>query len=519
MSNAILSVQNLNIRYSPRGQQFDIIKNVSFQVPMGKVLGITGASGSGKSMTALAMMGLANFYKDIHVSGQMFFENKEISNATPKEWSAIRGCQMALILQQPESVLNPVKKIGKQLVEAVLLHQNKIQHTEIINKATDLLAKVGLEDTQRILSSFPHELSGGQLQRIVIAMALINDPKIIIADEATSSLDNQTAADVIKLLKDHQRQYQTTLVFISHNMALLKDIADKILLFKDGEVVDDFVIEDMQSGNLSSYAHSYMNASKIKDREDEPISDENISLSVKNLSKTFYNSSWRFWEKKVGNFVLSDVSFDIRAGKMLGVLGPSGSGKTTLAKIITGIISSTDGVIYLGKDQLSKHKLERDRTLRRKVQMVMQDALSSMNPKIKIGEQWQEVLVHVKSTLANKDIHKKLLEILDEYGLPTGILDKYPVQLSGGQRQRAALARTLLMEPTLVVFDESLSALDVFNQHKMVELIIQLQEKHRFTGIFISHDPALIRSICHEVVVLEKGCIIDYGMCGDVLDV
>jgi peptide/nickel transport system ATP-binding protein len=485
-----------------------ILTNVNFDVPQRKVLGITGASGSGKSMTALSIMGLVGFYENVQIHGQVNYLGRNLLDNSPTEWQKMRGKVMSLIIQQPEAALNPVKKIGNQLSEALTNHIKGISKTEIRQLVNVLLHDVGLTETERIFKSYPHELSGGQLQRVVIAMAIAHQPEIIIADEATSSLDAETSKEIVQLLINLQQKRQSTLIFITHDMVLLREISDYILLLKDGRVADYFSKEDLTTQKLALETAEYMNAGKFASRSNWVSNETESALNIQSLSKTFYKPTWLFWKKGQAEVVLKDITLSVTKGKMLGILGVSGSGKTTLAKIIAGILPATEGEILFKGQKISQTLLADSSLIRRQIQIVMQDALTSMNPKIKIGDQWREVIKYYALAKSEIEINALVHKILLEFSLPPSVLDKYPIQLSGGQRQRAALARTLLVEPELVIFDESLSALDVFNQQKMISLIIALQESRQFTGIFIAHDRALVNALCHEIIVIDQGEIV-----------
>lgn len=514
----ILSIRNLNVQYCLNEREFPILKNVNFDIPKGKILGITGPSGSGKSMTALSLMGLVSFFNHLEIKGEIIYQNANLLENTPIAWRKLRGKTIALIIQQPEAALNPVKKVGDQILECFMLHQYKKNSADFKESVLELLHEVGLAEVDRIYHSYPHELSGGQLQRIVIAMAIVHRPDIIIADEATSSLDSKIAIEIMELLLKLQKKFQSTLVFISHDMGMLKEIADHILLLKNGEVADFFSKEDFQLRRLSSDTMSYLNAGSFENRAAYiTTKDVQKCLEIHDLNKIYYQPSWLFWKKGKAKEVLSSIHLTLETGKMLGVLGESGSGKTTLAKIIAGIIPSSTGSILFQGLNIAQNSFRKNPLLRRKIQMVLQDALTSMNPKMKIAAQWEEVINYYSLAINKEEITSKMNDLLNEFSLPHDILDKYPIQLSGGQRQRAALARTLLLQPDLIIFDESLSALDVFNQQRMINLIINLQSRRHFTGIFISHDVKLIKALCHEVIVLDNGRIVKSGATCDVL--
>lgn len=516
----ILKIKNLNIRYNSSEGVKPILKNISFSIPKGKTVGITGASGSGKSMTALSLMGLTDSIDKIDVSGEIYFEGVDLGKLSENEWIKLRGRRISMIFQQPQAALNPLIKCGNQIEEAILTHSPNMDKKSAFNKTIDLLHQVGLHDTKRIYNAYPHELSGGQLQRVVIGIAISNEPDIIIADEPTSSLDAGNANEILKLLKKIQSNFDITLILITHDIRVLHDISDQIILLRDGTIEADFVNKSTLLNDCSDYTKKYLELSSLK-REYRKVasSDHPILLDVKHVSQTFTTSRFFPFYAKEKHTVLSDVQLELKSGSMLGILGPSGSGKTTLGKIISGIIDPSEGMILFNGKVVSKSKISLDKALRKNIQLVFQDSYSSLNPKQTVGQILSEVIhfYNLATTVQERD---KIIEHLMNQLLldKNTILQQYNVQLSGGQRQRVALARTLLLKPEIIIFDESLSALDQLNQKNIIELIIKLQNDYGFSGIFISHDSNLVSSLCTEVMIIDQGRIVEYGPVAEIFN-
>ena len=504
----LLSAKNLCVDYSHHGLTIPIVQDFNLNIHEGETIAISGESGSGKSVSALSLMGLTGFYPGMSARGQVVIDGVNMLEENETAWANIRGKFISIVFQQALSALNPVLTIGNQLKEAIQIHQPDLSSQDIIIKAKALLNETGLTETDRMLRSYPHELSGGQLQRIVISMAIAHKPKIIIADEATSSLDEQTATEIIALLKRIQAKNGTALIIISHDFRQLIDVCDRLLIIHQGKVTDEISSDQIRSGNMTELSKAYILADQLLTKRNALGQGVDTLLKIENLSKSYKKSASAFWKKPNIIKALQNISFTVSSGEILGIMGPSGSGKSTIAKIISGLIDASDGQIIFEDRPLSKKDLEENKLLRKSIQMVAQDALSSMNPSMAIGEQWMEVLLFHKIAKSKTEACTIIDQKMKEFDLPEDTKSKYPVQLSGGQLQRAALMKNLLLNPKLVIFDESLSALDRPNQVRMINLIKDLQAKTQFSGIFISHDPLLIQSISHRYFTLENGMII-----------
>jgi len=514
-SEIILEVKKLNVKVRSNVRPHVVLDDISFHVKKGKILGITGESGSGKSMTAKSIMKLLDEKNDFSVSGNMFFEGKDLNQCNERELTKIRGKEIAIVFQQPESIFNPIITCGKQIFEAIQIHQN-FSKEEIKIKVELLLSSVGLDETNRIYHSYPHQLSGGQLQRVAIAMAICNNPKIIIADEATSSLDQHLKKGIIDLLLNIQGTTNCAIIFITHGLRLLTAISDDILMIKDGKVTDFYHTND-QNAQISAYTTDY-----LKHSFDQNLyrtygnRSKNLALEFLNVTKRYERYLFYPFFKR-SNQALDDVSFTLSEGMMLGVFGASGSGKSTLAKILVGLENVNSGKLIIDGKDVSVNYYENKKRSAKNIQMVFQDASASLNPRHTIRFILNEVLNAFYDWSKEKK-EKAILEILGSMSLGQDVLDRYPEELSGGQKQRVCLARVLLIRPSVIVFDESLSALDIINQKNMMNLILDLQRLQGFSAIFISHDPSLIKYLCSHAIQMETGQIIKSGTVREVLE-
>lgn len=501
----LLLVKSLNVVLNDKNRKSFIVKDMSFEMLPGELICITGSSGSGKSLTALSIAGLSTYTGNFEISGRVIFDNKPVFNYNFEAWQQIRGKDIAFIFQNPQTALNPVRSCFSQLEESITTHHPDWDKISIDARIQELLEDVDLNGVKNIRSAFPHELSGGQLQRIVIAFALANHPKLIIADEPTSSLDKLTADKIMRLLASLCRKENAGLILISHDLHLIESINDRILLIIEGEKKADVSIDQYNAGEFNEALKTYIKVLQDKIIRNPIARNEDRILEINSVSKS-YRTGYSFWlysNKKTK--ILDNVSFYVRRGEMVGIYGPSGSGKTTLARIITGLTEPDTGKLTLNEHAYNMGLLHQDISLRRKIQMVMQDAASSLQPKMKIKDQWKEILDRYE--LKNEEM-VTFNDWLNLTGLPTDTLDKYPNQLSGGQQQRAAIVRSLLTNPDLIIFDESLSALDKYHQNKIIDILIQIQNKKQFAGIMISHDIDVLQRISHRIIEIDAGKVI-----------
>ncbi len=515
-SEIILDVKNLNVMVHSKTKQHIILDNISFVVKKGKILGITGESGSGKSMTAKSIMKLFDVKNDFSITGNIYFEGNDLNQCNERELDNIRGKEIAIVFQQPESIFNPIMTCGKQIYEAIQIHQN-LSKEETKLKVVQLLSSVGLDDTARIYHSFPHQLSGGQLQRVAIAMAICNDPKIIIADEATSSLDQQLKKGIIDLLLKIQLETNCAIIFITHDLRLLTEISHDILMIKDGKVADFYQTND-SNAVISDYTTNYLKNTFEQNTFrtfDKPTNY--LALEMSHVNKIYERYTFYPFFKQT-NQALNDISFSFSEGMNLGIFGASGSGKSTVAKILVGLENINSGKIAIKGEDRALHFNTNKKGIAKVTQMVFQDASASLNPKHTIRFILNEV-VSAFYDWSKEEKGAAVLDMLGRMSLDQEILERYPSELSGGQKQRICLARVLLIKPSIIIFDESLSALDIINQKNMMDLILDLQREQGFSAIFISHDPLLIKYLCSHVIQMEEGSIIRSGKVQEVLSI
>ena len=474
----IISVKNLKIF----AKQTALVKGVSFEIYENSVLGIIGESGSGKSLTALSILNLIK-YKGLNQTGKIFFKNELISKNNIED---ILKNKISIIFQDPMSFLNPSMRCGNQINEALKVRDKK--------SVLDLIEKVKIPNPDETYNKYPHELSGGQQQRIMIAIAIAKNPDLIIADEATSSLDSLVKKDIIKLLIQLKKDYSTSLVIVSHNLNLISSMSNYVLVMNKGQIVEKGPTEQVFKKSKDEYTKNLIKENKIVGKNSRKQLKEKTILIVKNLDLSLGNKR-----------ILDNINFKIKKGETLGLIGQSGSGKTTISRCITGFYKKYDGEIkYEGINvrEISRYNLSR------KIQLIFQDPYSALNPNIKIINQIVDpIMIHFK---LNKDEAKILaIDYLAKVELSNNLFNKYPSELSGGERQRVVIARALCLKPELIICDECVSALDKSIQNAILKLLNKLKFELKLTYIFISHDLSLVKYMSDNIVVLKNGIIVD----------
>ena len=510
----ILEVKDLTVDHCSSGGRGNILRKINFKVAENSIVGLTGVSGSGKSMTALSLLGLNNDFKNILTQGHILFKGQDLNSLSESQWCTVRNKKIAIIFQNPEAALNPSIRCGKQIMEVLQLHRPEMAVKDIVENVKELLKKVGFDEIDRVFNAYPSELSGGQQQRIVIATAIANDPELIISDEATSSLEAQTSADIIDLLLTIKKSIGCAIIFITHDIRLLLRIADQIILINDGIITADFINDENIIKNLNKEAQEYLQLRLPNPSIDDSFDSESVVFEVQDLSKIYKTGS--LFYKKTLTQVLKNVNFQLYKGKVLGILGKTGSGKTTLSNIMAGITDASSGIIKHKGKIVDAHSYNTDSLLRRNVQLILQDSYTSFDPKQTVREILYEVIDFYSLALGHQQIGELISSTLSNMGLPIDTLHRLSAQLSGGQRQRLAIARALLLKPEIIIFDESLSALDIQNQIHILSLIKHLQINYAFSAIFISHDAEIIRYISTELIILERGQIIEKGKTADI---
>ena len=504
----ILKIENLSVSFGKN----DAVKNISFGINKGETVALVGESGSGKSITALATVNLID--QAANISGSVKYCEKEIINSNSKDLRKIRGNDISFIFQEPMTSLNPLHTIERQLSESLKLHQG-LKGPKVLEKILDLLAKVGIDEAHKRVTNYPHQLSGGQRQRVMIAMALANKPDLLIADEPTTALDVTIQAQILELLAKIQKSEGMGMLFITHDLSVVRRIADRVCVMKGGEIVEEGVTNEIFESPKHAYTKKLLNA--------EPSGIPRPIIA--NAAKVIDIKNLRIWfpivkgilRKVVGNVkAVNNANLNISEGETLGIVGESGSGKTTLALAIMRLISSKGHITFMGKklDGLTNNQLK---PIRREIQMVFQDPYGSLSPRFTIEQIIAEGLdVHNLDEGQNR---RKMVEnILVEVGLEKEMIDRYPHEFSGGQRQRIAIARAMILKPKLLILDEPTSALDMTVQVQIVKLLRDLQIKYSLAYLFISHDLRVIRALSHKVIVMSNGDIVEAGTNKDIFE-
>ena len=510
--STLLSIKNLTINV---GDQI-ILSNVSFDLKKNEVLGLVGESGSGKSFTALSILDLINI-KNLKTDGQIIFNGKELNELSSNEYQKIRGKEISIIFQEPMSSLNPSMKCGDQISEIIINHE-KINKKIAKKKSIELIQKVQLKNPELVFEKYPFQLSGGQQQRVMIAIAIACKPKLLIADEPTTSLDSIVRNDIISLIKSLQNEYSMGVLFISHDLKLVSKFADNLIVLKEGIIIEKGVSSQIFNSPKEKYTQHLINSIPPKNnRPNRLITSKNKKNKlISKVDRAIHHS--KIYSKnpilKVNKLtvfyekikILNDISFDLFKGETLGIVGESGSGKSTIAKSILGLIEVNNGEILFknkNRNQISNS------VFRKKVQLIFQDPYSSLNPEISIGSSIIEPMIAHKIFGSKYEMECRAIELLNQVGLSKNDYKKFPNQFSGGQRQRIVIARALALNPEVIICDESVSALDVSIQAQILNLLSDLKEKYLFTFLFISHDMSVIKYFTDRLIVLKKGKIIE----------
>jgi microcin C transport system ATP-binding protein len=509
---ALLEVQNLNVGFRQDGAVTHAVRGVSFTVNRGEVVALVGESGSGKSVSALSTVSLLG--DSAEVTGSVKYDGQELIGADERLLRQVRGNDISFIFQEPMSSLNPLHTIEKQLAESLALHQGIIGAQARV-RVLELLEKVGIRDAESRLGSYPHQLSGGQRQRVMIAMALGNKPDILIADEPTTALDVTIQAQILDLLKDLKDAEGMGLLFITHDLAIVRRIADRVFVMQQGEVVESGPTAELFANPQHPYTIKLLSAEPsgqpLPVAENAPVVVETDKLKI------WFPIYGGLLRRTVGHVkAVNASSMSVRAGETLGIVGESGSGKTTMALAIMRLIASEGGITYNGQD-IRSWSTKQLRHLRKDMQIVFQDPFGSLSPRMTCAQIISEGLT-IHKIDPDRNQRDLVAEVMAETGLDPSTMDRYPHEFSGGQRQRIAIARAMVLRPKLLVLDEPTSALDMTVQVQIVELLRDLQQKYGLAYLFISHDLKVIRAMSHNVIVMKQGDVIEQGTATDLFE-
>jgi microcin C transport system ATP-binding protein len=515
MTDRIIQVENLKVTFNTQGGDIEAVRGVSFDINRSENVAIVGESGSGKSVTALSLLKLHDERQVDYPDGRIIYNDRDLMLASEPEMRRIRGQDISMIFQEPMSSLNPVYPIGVQIQETLKLHK-KMDDRAARKIAIDLLDRVGIREPQQKVDSFPHMLSGGQRQRAMIAMALACDPVLLIADEPTTALDVTVQQQILDLLKDLQQDTGMSVLLITHDLHLVRRFADRVCVMHEGEIVEQASSKQLFSQPRHEYTRYLLDSepetriAQIQPEQDTVINAENV--------RVYFPVRKGFFKRKVAEVrAVDDIDVELKRGETLGIVGESGSGKTTLGMALLRLVDSS-GQIRFREHLISDYREKQMRPLRRFFQIVFQDPFSALSPRMTVEQIVGEGLKLHYSHLSKAQRYERIVKTLNEVGLDENALWRYPHEFSGGQRQRIAVARTVILEPDVVLLDEPTSALDVSVQKQVLSLLSEIQLKHKLSYLFISHDLRVVRAMSHRVIVMRDGKIVEAGPVKDVLE-
>jgi len=514
-ASPLLEISNLSISFGIDDREVKAVRGVSFDIGKGETVALVGESGSGKSVTALSTIQLLPYPMAHHPSGSIRFNGEELVGANEDTLRRIRGNRIGMIFQEPMTSLNPLHNLEKQIGEVLFLHK-KLDRVAARARVLDLLKQVGLRDAESRLQAYPHQLSGGQRQRVMIAMALANDPDLLIADEPTTALDVTIQAQILALLKELQQKRGMSMLLITHDLGIVRKVADRVCVMTDGKIVEQGDTAEIFNNPHHDYTQHLL-AAEPKGKPATAAADAPVVVEAKDL-KIWFPIKRGVLRKVVGHIKAVDgVSVEVREGHTVGVVGESGSGKTTLAMGLLRLERSEGQISFLGQSIQGKSWKEL-RPLRSEMQIVFQDPYGSLSPRMSVGQIIEEgMLIHMPK-LTFDERRQLIAETLVEVGLDPETQDRYPHEFSGGQRQRISIARAMVLRPRLVVLDEPTSALDMSVQAQIVDLLRDLQQKHKLAYLFISHDLKVVRALADDVLVMRNGKVVEQGSAAKIFD-
>ncbi|MFM9939109.1 MAG: ABC transporter ATP-binding protein [Hyphomicrobiaceae bacterium] len=515
--DTLVNVRNLSVAFGgvSGGRHMRVVDRISFTIGKGETVALVGESGSGKTVSALSILKLLPYPAASHPTGEIFFEGRDLLSATENQMREVRGNKISIIFQEPMTSLNPLHTIEKQVSE-VLREHGAVSDEDARARVLDLLLKVGIQNAEERLDAYPHQLSGGQRQRIMIAMALANEPDLLIADEPTTALDVTIQAQILELLRTLQRESGMAMLLITHDLGIVRKMAERVYVMNKGEVVEEGPVKAVFSAPKHAYTRHLL-AAEPKGRPPVGNPSAPVVVETDNL-KVWFPIKRGLLRKTVGHVKAVDgVTVKLRAGETVGVVGESGSGKTTLGLAILRLISSEGPIVYMGRriDGLLSKEM---RPLRRQMQIVFQDPYGSLSPRLSVSQIIEEGLLIQHPSLGYDERRQRVSQALIEVGLDPSAQDRYPHEFSGGQRQRIAIARAMVLEPKFVMLDEPTSALDMSVQAQIVDLLRNLQKSRELAYLFISHDLRVVRALCNHVLVLKNGKVVEEGAAVDIFE-
>jgi microcin C transport system ATP-binding protein len=510
----LVDVRNLSVAFGDGADATRVVNGVSFHIEKGEIVALVGESGSGKTVSAMSILQLLPASAS-YPTGEILFEGKDILKANEAQLRAIRGKRISMIFQEPMTTLNPLHTIEVQVGEIIKLHQ-KLSDNDTRARVVELLTKVGIRDPEKRLSAYPHQLSGGQRQRVMIAIALANQPDILIADEPTTALDVTIQAQILELLKALQKETGMAMLLITHDLGIVRRMAERVYVMKSGEIVETGNTEDVFTAPKHPYTRHLIEA---EPKGEPPAVDASRPVVVEADNLKVWFPIKRGWLQRTVDYVkaVDGLSMKVRAGETLGVVGESGSGKTTLGLALLRLLSSEGPIAYVGKriDGLNNKQM---RPLRKEMQIVFQDPYGSLSPRLTIEQIIEEGLLIQNPELDEDGRSERVATALQEVGLDPATRDRYPHEFSGGQRQRIAIARAMVLKPKFVMLDEPTSALDMSVQAQIVDLLRDLQRKRDLAYLFISHDLKVVRALCNYVIVMRNGKVVEEGPSREIFD-
>lgn len=535
----LVKVENLSVQFTTDDGIVEAVKGISFNIPKGKTVGLVGESGSGKSVTSLSIMRLINDPPGKISGGSIHFQGQDLLQISEDKIRKVRGNKISMIFQEPMTSLNPVFTVGDQIAEVLLLHKNMTKK-QAHDRTLELMNQVGIPKPETRINAYPHEMSGGQRQRIMIAMAIACEPDLLIADEPTTALDVTIQKQILELIASLQKKYGMSVLFITHDLGVIADIADEVAVMYKGKIVENGLKSEIFKNPTHPYTKGLIacrpsldksphrlptvsdfmdergreknfDQSKLRvDKTPRSITDKNpVILEIKDLKKHFPLEKGFFGSVKSWVHAVNGVSLKVRKGRTLGLVGESGCGKTTLGRTILRLIESTSGEIIYHGQNINELSAQEMRQLRRKMQIIFQDPYASLNPRMTVGSALIEPMIIHNLFKSKDERNERAAQLIQKVGLDSSMLNRYPHEFSGGQRQRICIARALAVEPEFIVCDESVSALDVSVQAQILNLLLDLQDEFNLTYIFISHDLAVVKYISDEVAVMSGGEVVE----------